>query len=271
MRTPRRKHAPTGFTLVEITVATALMSMLFLGATALYTEAFRSSMKSDAQITASQSSALGLQRVEDEAREAYTLTLPENLTSFGAGLGSNYAPVNFRATYADPSTGDIRTIDTGILLTYPLTGSDTVYDSAGHSLVLPVSPYVKSAGPTLYIYRADLPANPSTNTPATPDPLLGDCLWESGTVGGAAVNRCVARLSDSRKGSGGITSSNTIPNAVEFSSPAAGELSIRLIGSFYSPIHSAGSSLTYQQGSENNLNDRTQLTGKCVLLRNPSN
>ena len=100
---------------------------------------------------------------------------------------------------------------------------------------------------------------------------MGDCVWESGTVGGVSVNRCVARLSDSRQSGGGVASSNTIPNAVEFSSPSTGELSIRLIGSYYSPINSSGSSLGYQQGSESNLNDQTQLTGKCVLLRNPSN
>jgi type II secretory pathway pseudopilin PulG len=268
-----RKLSPRkelGFTFVEMTIAAALMSMLFLGATTLYTEAFRSSIKAGAQISASQSSATGILHVEDEAREAYTLTLPENLATFGANLGSGYQPANFRATYTDPASGNTRTIDTGLLLTFPMTGSDSVYDSAGTPLSLPISPYVKSPGPTLYIYRADLPSNLGTATPATPDPLLGDCLWESGTVGSTLVNRCVARLSDSRKAGGGITSSNVIPNAVEFSSPSTLELSIRLISSYYSPISSAGSSLANQQGSEDNLNNNTQLTGKCVLLRNPS-
>ena len=118
--TPRREHSPrTGFTLVEITVATALMSLLFLGAMTLYTAAFRSAAKSGAQITASQASATGLMHIEDEAREAYALTMPESLSNFGSTLGSSYQQADFRATYTDSASGKPARLTPGFCSPFP--------------------------------------------------------------------------------------------------------------------------------------------------------
>lgn len=252
-------------------VAMSIMAILFLGTMNLYTEAIRASTKSDAQITSSQSAATGLQHVEDDVREAYDFALPEDSATFGSTLGAGYGPSSFQATYIDPVTSLSKTIDTGIMLTYPAATTATVYDSSGAPISPAVPLYDKTApGSVLYIYRADMPATSGGATPAIPDPLLGDCLWASGSENGTAINRSLTRLSDSRRAAGGITSSNTVPDAIELLRPsnASYQVEIRLISSYYSPISNMNSTLANQQSSEG---DKTLLAGKCVLMRDHKN
>ena len=262
----RRTRRRSGFTLVEVMIAMSLMAIMFLGAMTLYTESIRAATKSSAQISANQSSANGLQHVEDDLREAYDFALPEDSATFGSTLGSGYAPDDFQETYTDPLTSVARTIDTGIKLSYPNAASSTVYNSAGAS-INPARYDNSTAGTSLFIYRADMPANPATGTPATPDAELGDCLWASGSENGIAINQSLARLSDSRSALGGISASNTVPNAVEFlRNPAVTFLvETRLISSYYSPISSSNSTIVNQQSNQSN---KTLLTGVSVLMRN---
>lgn len=265
--TPPPALLRAGFTLLETMIAMGLMALLFLGAVTLYVEATRISAKSGAQITAAQGAANGLQHVEGDIREAYDFALPEDGATFGSDLGTGYTPSAFQTTYTDPVTSLSRTIDTGIRLTYPASGTAAVYDSSGAQVTPAVTLYDSTAaGSILYVYRADLPAS-SSATPATPDASQGDCLWASGAEGGKAINQCLVRLSDGRQAAGGVSAANAVPNAVEFVRPSSVsyQVQIRLISSFYSPIGTGNSALSFQQTSEGS---KLLLTGKCVLMRN---
>jgi len=255
----------SGFTLVETMLAASLMSILFLCAMNLYIEALRSAAKSGAQISANATAANGLQHIKQDVREAYASILPSTIPApnpaFGTDLGHGYPPAQFQTTYLDPATGTNRTINTGLKIVFPATKASHVFSTGG--TVLAPQYDISAAGAAVYIYRADFPANPGAASPAVPDPAAGDCLWASGTENGVAINRCLARLSDSRSGA---AAANTIPNAVEFlKPPEPNSLEIRLISSYFSPISSAGSTLANQQSSESN---KVLLTGKCVFMHN---
>ena len=267
-KTVKHSHCRRGFTLVETMLAVSLMAMIFLGAMNLYMGGLQAAAKSGAQLTANATAANGLQHVEQDVREAYFLVLPSTTPvpspAFGSDLGTGYPLSDFQVTYFDPSLGANRRIDTGLKIVFPAFTAVTVHKSSGAQLTL--SRYdTSTAGTSLYVYRADMPANPGANTPAMPDPSQGDCLWASGTENGMPINERFAQLSDSRSAAGGISAANMLPNAVEFiKPPEPNSLEIRLISSYYSPTGSSNSTLAGQQSNESN---KTLLTGKCVFMQ----
>jgi prepilin-type N-terminal cleavage/methylation domain-containing protein len=261
-------HSRRGFSLVETMLSVALMALIFLGAMNLYISGLQAATKSDAQLTANATAANGLQHVEQDVSEAYFCVLPSTTPApnpaFGSDLGTGYPLADFRVTYFDPSLSANRTINTGLKIVFPAVAPLTVYQSSGAHLSL--SRYdTSAAGTALYIYRADLPANRSAGTPATPDPAQGDCLWASGYENGAQINQCFAKLSDSRSAAGGRSTANMLPNAVEFiKPPEINSLEIRLISSYYSATSSSNSTISGQQSNESN---KTLLTGKCLFMQ----
>ena len=242
----KKRTRRAGFTLIEAALAMALMGLLFIGAMNLYITATRTAAGSNAQNDSSGRAANALGRIDDDAREAYYIDLPDDAASDSASSftpGTSYTAASYIATDGT---------DAAIQLTYPTASAQAVLTSTGATQVASPAPYSRGASTsTLLIYRSDGSGIPKPND--------GQYLWALGTERGTAINSKIARLYD--------TNSTPIADAVCFARPLdssgtklTNEVEIRLIAAAFSLAASGG-----QQTSESS---QAVLTGKCVLMRN---
>lgn len=123
-----------GFTLVEASLALALMGLLFIGAVNLYITATRTAAGATAQSDASARAANAFGRVNDDTREAYYIDLPDDAVS---DRPSSFTPASGR-TAGDYIAAD--GTDTAIQLTYQATSAKSVFDSGGTARVTSPAP-----------------------------------------------------------------------------------------------------------------------------------
>ncbi|MBV9850327.1 MAG: prepilin-type N-terminal cleavage/methylation domain-containing protein [Armatimonadetes bacterium] len=235
-----------GFTLVEVLVATVLASLLMMGTMDLYMTSARTTLKVNARVAASQDAANAVQQVIQLTREAQSFSLPSETTFVvptGLPAGSYQTSLGGEPIYA------------ALELLQPATTATTVTNTAG--VAVPIAPLNRqgAGAARLLFYRAD--------ADGTPDANAGKCLWEySVQDSGASVNRAVCKSIDAGA-----------PNAVQFvrpvvmigSPPTAAaqphDLEVKVISSYYSLDNGQ------QTNEETNGSDTSQLSGKCVLMR----
>ncbi|BDI32333.1 hypothetical protein CCAX7_43840 [Capsulimonas corticalis] len=228
-----------GFTLVEIMIGMGVFSLLMLGVMSLFITMLRLCASVNGASSSSLDAARGIQSVSDDLREARSFALMD-----GGTYGTTYDAVD--------STGNYVAV-TGIHIVMPAANSSTSVKltSGGSAQALTGGTSlwdVKNDGVSLNYYRS--------NTNGTPNPNTGTCLWENGIDQGQAVNRAI------------IKSVAPLPNAVQFIqpympdgvTPIANEVKIKIVSSYYDPIHGYTSS----DAANGNV---TQLTGECVYLR----
>jgi type II secretory pathway pseudopilin PulG len=253
----RGKHSQRGFTLLEAGIAFTIMSMILLGSMTLYISASRYTVRTQAETFATYDAGTAMQKLIDQAREAHWLALPEeNLPGTSTSMFTGYPGYSGLSNYQSTDNGT--TIDTAVMLTFPLsrTGSGviTVNNSAGNTVSLSSggtgASYDRNYdGSAILVYRSDKNGVPS--------PTTGTYLWEySLSDSGASVNQPLIR------------SVASVPNGVEFVRPtdSAGnvlpyQVQIKVVSGFYSPIDGV------QTNEETNGLYTSSLTGMCVLMR----
>jgi prepilin-type N-terminal cleavage/methylation domain-containing protein len=232
-----RRHAQSGFTLVEAAVAMVIMGLIFAGTIDLFLSATKISGKANAQVASSQDSANAVQHIIEKTREAQALHLPDD-AGFTALAGYPAIATNYEATFAGA------TVDTALEVSAPGTQTPSVLSSSGATVTLAAYDRSTSSGYTLY-YRG--------NANGAPNPASGAYLWEYSSVAGTTIARCK-------------TLDTTAANAVQFVQPSGGatQVEVKIISAAYSLLSGQ------QTNEETGGTQSSELTGKCVLMRDYS-
>lgn len=243
----QKKHqrGNKGLTLVEVSLAVTLMLLLFIATMNLFVTSCQTAMQANAQGFAGADAANAMQRVVDVTRAAHRVVLPgeSGFTGFDTFNANSFRNVTVDDTYA-----------TGVELVFAPTQAISVVAFDGSSTPFqPNDLKVGAAGvpSRLWIYRA--------NADGSPNAASGRCFWIRGTENGVAMNRALINSVDTAS-----------PNGVWFerprwiSSPVVRQrqVMVRVRSSYFSPF---GGRQTNDTSNKNNI---TQLTGRCVLVRN---
>lgn len=148
---------------------------------------------------------------------------------------SGYTAQSYQTTYQSSP------VYAAITLWFPAAGSSIKFPGASSSYSVMNRTNV---GNSILFYRSDSQGKPA--------PSSGTCLWAYGSMNGAAYNQAI------------ITSVASAANAVQFVRPNvsfSSEIAIKIVSSYYSPIHNASS----DEATNGQLS--TTLTGKCVMSR----
>ncbi len=244
---PRRRRggACVGYTLVEVMASVMILSLLMAGVIGMFLAMLRIGGSVTGSVNASLDARSAIQRITGDLREARRFSLQDNAAYDATDANNNVVAI------------------TAIQMTFPaaratVTVAKDVNANATAALPGPNAGALwdQNDGSALLFYRANWKQPDGAD--GTPNPNSGNCLWESGTENGVAVNGPIVK-----------TIAPT-PNAVQFiqpyipgSSPATpipNEIKIKLTTSSYDPVHGAASSDSAAGGV-------TQLTGDCVFLR----
>ncbi len=269
------------------------MSLLFLGAMGLIISASQLTVRSQAEVYATGDAANALQNIMGQIREASSFSLPTSatantpetgwnlmgstsLTQFSTNLNNetiNTAiqvaapPILTPASngYPTPMPAQLRVLSTAGGGAYWSSGQGTwtappvnistpgSISFAPNTVYLPV-PGSAAIGAIYLIYRGD--AN------YAPDPAAGTYLWEYAVPSNASFNPAVYTPTLLCK------SISAAPDAVQFvravynGVPEKDQLEVKIISSYYSPINGQ------QTNEEGSGASSSQLSGKCVLMRN---
>ena len=274
---PTRQAGQRGFTLLEMMIAVSLMALLFTGVMALFIAAARTSVRTQAQVYATNDAANSIQRVVADLREAQSFALPTSVVTAQAEEGwitlSGTTLSQFATTY------NTETINTAIQMTTPpaLIGSANGYTQAGVTQIkiqnstgtisVPVQPYqsdgMSSTTAFLY-YRGDADGTPDADPTGSSVANAGTYFWRYSIPSSQAFVLDVAHGNPFP-----ICKSVSIaPNAVQFVRPAYNnvpekwQVELKIISGYYSPINGTQ---TIEGGS-----GISQLSGKCVYMRDHS-
>ena len=265
-----RSRRRRGYGLLEALICLSIMSLLFLGAMTLIISSGRSTVRTQAQVFATGDAANSIQNIIGQIREASVFCLP---TSSAAGTPETHwnmmgmTAATLGSDFSTTLNGE--TINTGIQIVTPpvlLPAAD------GYSANVPkvrvtsttggyweVTPYNNqllgdvNASTVLLIYRGD----PDT----TPDAAAGTYLWQYKIPTTSTFNTALYPPTALCK------SVSTAPDAVQFVRPAYGgvaeqsQLEVKIISSYFSPINGQ------QTSEEGNGASSSQLSGKCVFMR----
>lgn len=226
-----------GFTLLETLISFSLASMLLLGVITLFISAARLTGRTHALMSASSDGANGVQRVIDGARQAQSLSLPDD-ASFKPLPGFGSVGTFYKTTIGSA------TILTALQVNLPAAQTPTVLNISGTSI--PVTAFDRNGtSGYLLFYRG--------NADQTPNPATGQFLWEYSSAAGTAVARC-------------RTVDNSVADAVQFVQPSGGatQIAVKIISSSYSPVNGK------MTNEETDGSTTSALTGKCVLMRDYS-
>ena len=247
-----RRRRPGGFTLVEAMFGTVIASLLMLGTADLYMNAARTTLKVNAQTSASQDASNSVQQIIQATREAQSFSLPNETPAAG---GAFVPPPGFPAGTLQTTLGS-ETIYTALELVQPATLAATVQNTAGANVAIAPLNRDGAMGSALLFYRAD----PN----GTPDANAGTCLWEYGVQANSTVtlNQAICKSLDANA-----------PNAMQFVRPYVGtpaqpqpyDVEVKIISSYYSLVNGQ------QTNEQTNGSDTSQLSGKCVLMRDHAN
>lgn len=229
-----RRRAGSGFTLIEVTLATVLMGLIFAGTIDLFLTATKMTGKVNAMTASSQDSANAVQRIIEKTREAQAVYLPDD---------SGFVPLtsysNVSTYYKNTASGS--TIDTALEVSLPAAQTPNVLGTGGASI--PVSAYDRTgaSGYVLY-YRG--------NADGSPNPSSGQYLCEYWSTLNVIKIRCK-------------TLDTLAWNAVQFVQPVGSpnEIEIKIICASYDIINGQATN------EETDGSHTSTLTGKCVLMR----
>ena len=165
-----------GFTLVEVGLASALMSLIFTASILLFMNASRNVNKLRSGLAAARAAGHVQQFLSLELEEAYGFVLPDDTvatagTTWNSALGSTS---NYRSSNTTSEAGWSSQINTALYVLQPASGSASVQNSSGSAVVLsgadqPVDRGVTTVTNTALIFRG----NPN----GTANPAYGTCLW----------------------------------------------------------------------------------------------
>lgn len=223
---PNRRSA---FTMLEVLIASFLMALILFGTITLFSSAGATAFKVNAAKQAAVSSAQATQRVCDDLKESYAVSLPNGMKTLSTAF---WEPGN-SSRYIS-STGK----NTGVYLytppaaTAPVSGGLTIMDRAGKGL------------PYCLIYRG--------HEDQSADPNFGTCLWKQ-----YAANDSRELLVNN------IASS---PDAVQFKVLSSGltrSVEVKIVCGEYSPVVGEQTSDNTGQGGK-----VLSVAGRTVILRN---
>ena len=295
----RRRARQRGFGLLEAVICISLMSLLFLGAMTMIITAGRSTVRTQAQVSSNGDAANAIQNIIGQLREASAFSLP---TSSAAGQPESTWISVGNVSLGQFSTGmNGETINTGIEVVTPptLTAQANGYTAQvvrkDGTVGLPNGLRVLSVTPGSYwetngggwpvaptsvqmpgglgiqgsaislIYRGDPDGTPDPDPTGNPNPKAGTYLWQY-TVPPTDASFNPTKYPNNLAVI--CKSVATVPNAVQFVRPSYGSIAevnqveIKIISSYYSPINGR------QTSEEGNGAASSQLSGKCVYMRN---
>jgi type II secretory pathway pseudopilin PulG len=277
----QRLRSQRGLGLLETLICISIMSLLFLGAMTLIVSASRSTVRTQAQVYSNSDAANAIQNIIGQLREASAFSLPTSNTAGAAESTWNSMGTTPLGQFSTTLNGE--TINTAIEVITPqvLTPAENGYTASVSGLrVLSQSGgywqtgganWPASAAPcnvqiaggvglpgssVVLIYRGD--AN------FTPDAPAGTYLWQYTLPLDSSFNPALYPPTALCK------SVSPAPNAVQFVRPyyaGSGQIpeqtqvEVKIISSYYSPINGQ------QTSEEGNGNSSSQLSGKCVFMR----
>jgi len=273
-----RRMAQRGFTLLEMMIAVSLMGLLFTGVMDLFIASTRTTVRTQAQIYATNDAANSIQNVIGQLREAQSFALPTSQTNGQAEEGwITLAGTNlgqFSTTY------NTETINTAIQLTTPpaLTPAANGYTQAGVTQIqvqnangtvsIPSQPYQNngSSAKAVLIYRGDPNGTPDPDPTGSAVAKAGTYLWEYTIPANQAFTLDIADPNPLLRNPVALCKSvATAPNAVQLVRPVYSnvpqpwQVELKIISGYYSPINGTE---TMEGG-----NGISQLSGKCVYMR----
>ncbi len=260
-----------GYTLLEMLIAVSLMSLVFLGGMDLVVSSSRTTVRTQAQLYATADAANSIQNFIGQVREAQIFRLP---TSDAANTAEDgwITPTNTLASqFSTTLSGG--TVNTAIELTVPpaltpgLNGYKTgvsdiqvqLSNGTAKHLTGPLALYASQTPGTvvILIYRGDPDGTPDPDPTNSTVTGAGTYLWQYAIpvtgVFDTTANPPYAICK----------SISTAPNAVQFVRPASEpyQAEVKIISGYYSPINGT------QTSEEGNGTSTSQLTGKCVYMR----
>lgn len=243
-----------GLSLVEVMFGMILASLLMGGTMDLFMNAARSTLKVNAQTSASQDASNAVQQIILTTREAWAFALPNEQAPNGS-----WASVTGFSDSSLSNTYNGENINTGIEIFQAGTQTVSVQNSANQTIAVSPPPLYRDgpATTTLLIYRGD--SNQSADSTA------GTYLWEYNVQANTYLALCKS------------VDPNT-PNAVQFvrpvvligqsqqqATPQPYDLEVKIVSSYYSLVNGR------QTSEESNGSDTSQISGKCVLMRDYGN
>ena len=294
---PRRRasrQSQCGFTLLEMMIAISLTALIFTGVMVLFDSAARTTIRTQAQIHATNDSANSIQYVVSQMREAQSFALPTSAlpnTAEAQDMPGGWSTLSgpslslFSTTYDSGSGAE--TINTAIQMTSPpaLTPATNGYktiipaitaiqvqNSAGTTIPIPSQPYQSSGGgstKTVLIYRGDPNGTPDPNPTGSAVTGAGTYLWEYTVPATKLFTLDIADPIPANRNPVALCKSVAkAPNAVQFVRPVYSgvaqpwQVELKIISGYYSPIRGTETI----EGSTG----VTQLSGKCVYMRDHS-
>jgi len=281
-RQSRPRSRESGFTLVEMTVSSLLLTLLLLGMFSIYTTMMRLCASVSASAYVSSDAANAMQRVSGDLREAQNFELMDGTGGVdNAAFGTAYDAVN-GSTHAVICVTGIRLFSPAVYQSQspPPTGYPqgtvgiSINGRAGMTaLTGTAAPWNhNAAGTTLDIYRASYKQKNPDGSPmanGTPRPNDGACLWMTGTEQGAGLGTLPG---ESIAGRPIVKNIAPASNAVQFfqpltnpadaaSPPLANAVQVKITCGQYDLTHDGATSSDAAFGGV------SQLSGNCVYMR----
>jgi len=272
----------SGFSLVEMTLSTLLLSLLLLGMFSIFTTMMRLCGSVSAAAYVSSDASNAVQRVTGDLREAQNFEMmdgggPVDGAAFGttydavdAGTGAVicvagirlFSPAVFQSQSAPPTgfpQGTVGITINGRAGVTALAGTAAPWDHNG-------------AGTTFDIFRAGYKQKNPDGSPmadGTPRPNDGACLWVTGTEHGVALGTLTGGTVPGRPIVKDIA---PVPNAVQFfqplsnpadpaSPPLPNAVQIKITCGQYDLTHNGATS------SDAAFGGTSTLSGDCVYMR----
>lgn len=271
-RKRRRGAQQSGFTLLEMLIAVSLTSILSLGAMDLLINSSRATVRTQAQIFATGDAANSIQQVIAQLREASAFTLPTSSVLNNAEAGW-ITPTGTSLVLFSTTLNSVP-INTAIEITAPpaLTPAANGYKPGVHGIQVQniagsgywsISPYnTQGTGSAItLIYRGDPNGTPDPDPTGSAMPGAGTYLWQYTVPSDNSFNITAYPPVALCK------SISSAPDAVQFvrsvynAQPVENQVEVKIISGYYSPINGT------QTNEEGNGASSSQLTGKCVYMR----
>ena len=244
----RDRRTRRGYTLPELMVSLAILTLLLSSAVAVFILMLRLSGSVVGASLSSTDASNAVQRVTADLREADSFVLLDDAAHDAVDKNGHIVvtgiTITFPTAYVSPLSGDGKIYyTTGANVSKgPLTGADVPYKNG-------------SPGATVSFYRANWKQPDGLD--GTPNPATGNCLWVSGTENGVALTpgpviKTIAPTADAVQ--------FVVPYQPNGSTRILNEAQIKIVSGQYDPIHSTTSSDAATGGA-------TALTGDCVYLR----
>jgi prepilin-type N-terminal cleavage/methylation domain-containing protein len=231
-----------GFTLLEVLLATVLISLILAGVVDLFLTSSKLTVRANAIANTGLSSANAVQQIMKDTREAEAMRLPSD-AAFLPLPGYSNVSTSYEAS------ANNQTVLTALELNVPPMQTQSVYDSGGHSITLD-----GTAGSKIIYDRTSLNSDwilfYRGDANQAPDPFSGQFLWKYQHSTGAITPVCRSVATKAA-------------DAVQFIQPNGvnTEIAVKVVSSEYSLVNGQ------QTNEESDGTTTSALSGKCVLMR----